>query len=406
MSFASDSVGTQVNRYLDRLGLPESFGDSIGALVDARRGDIGGAIRNLFDLQSGLSTRSLDQAIGSGVGQAFGRGFIPRCSCGGPHLGTWGNTYAVSRQVGHQAYIGQKYNYNVGPFQCQGRITGRQYCGSFSKPIHLNDNQWLFHGRTYTSLNDVARDIRDGRVDGNATTQYRCPTSFMPFVPYCPTFPAGGAPIFPFNPLAAVTGGLQNVLQNAPNLSDILNNIIGNAANGVAQGGNGAGSSNGASNGATTDTGAAGASDIMSGPGSLEDKLLLLMAKLADHLDKQIEDQMKKIESEMAKQKQDGKGGSSSGGGILGSIAGVAGGVFGGPIGAIAGNAIGSALGGSSGGSNGSSSSSGGDKSNLQLLQSQLQQMVERRNQMFQTMTQMLKSLNDTSLSIIRNLKA
>ncbi|MFN8547161.1 MAG: hypothetical protein U0527_04110 [Candidatus Eisenbacteria bacterium] len=404
MSF-TESTGTRVNRYLDSLGMPDSFGDAIGALVDARRGDFGGALRNRVDLQSGLPTRALDSAI-QNAGPAFRPGFVPRCTCSGPHLGPWSNTYAVSRQVGRHAHVGQKYNYNVGPFQCQGRITGRQYNGSFSKPIQLKNDQWLFHGRTYNSLNDVARDIRDGRVDGQATTHFRFPTPMVPFLPYLPTLPVGGAPVFPFNPIAAVAGGLANLLgvaqQAGQNIGDVIRKILENGGFNPAPGGS-------SPSPATGDTGANGASDIMSGPGSLEDKLLLLMAKLADHLDKQIEDQMKKIESEMAKQKQDGKGGAQGGGlgGILGGIGSVAGGIFGGPIGAAAGGAIGNLLSGAAGGSSqGGSSSSSTDKSNLQLLQAQLQQMVERRNQMFQTMTQMLKSLNDTSLSIIRNLKA
>ncbi|NNE08630.1 MAG: hypothetical protein HKN20_08715, partial [Gemmatimonadetes bacterium] len=44
---AANSVGTQVNRYLDALGLPDAFGDKIGALVDASRGDAAGALRNI-----------------------------------------------------------------------------------------------------------------------------------------------------------------------------------------------------------------------------------------------------------------------------------------------------------------------------------------------------------------------
>ncbi len=392
MSFVN-STGTNVNRMLDSLGLPDSFGDAIGALIDARRGDLGGVARNLVDLQSGLPTSALDRAISGRSGRAFGRGFIPRCICGGAHLHRYANTYpSFQRTVARDAYIGQKYNYNVGPFQCQGRITGRQYCGSFSKPIQLKNDQWLFHGRTYNGLTEVWRDMRDGRVDGKANLFPNIPGPFLPAVPFCPSFPAGGAPTFPWNPLGSLTGAMGTAIQN------LLN------GNGGANGGSAAGGTGGAA----SDTGASGASDIMSGPGSLEDKLLLLMDKLGKHIDKQIEDQMKKIESEMAKQKQEGQGAKGdSGGGLFGTIGSIAGGVFGGPIGAAAGSAVGGALGNAtSGGSGGSGSSNGSQNSNLQLLQSQLQQMVERRNQMFQTMTQMLKSLNDTSLSIIRNLKA
>ncbi|MCC7141024.1 MAG: hypothetical protein IT349_02885 [Candidatus Eisenbacteria bacterium] len=394
MSFVN-SVGSNVNRMLDGLGLPDSFGDAIGALVDARRADLGGLQRNLIDLQSGIPTSSLDKLI-RGSRRGMGRAHIARAAHNGPHMTHCGGGYA-QRQVARQSYIGQKYNYNVGPFQCQGHITGRQYCGSFSKPIQLKNDQWLFHGRTYGNLGDIWKDIRDGKVDG--TTQ---------------RFPGGAQ--FPHFPLLGGANGGAEAGQAGFNPSDILKNIFqdlfGNI--GGANGANGNNGTNG-SNGATTETGADGASDIMSGPGSLEDKLLLLMDKLGKHIDKQIEDQMKKIEAEMAKQKQGSEGaqqsgGSSGGGGLFGKLLGGAGAALGGPIGGMAGSALGGLLGGSGSsngsGSNGSGSSNGSQNSNLQLLQSQLQQMVERRNQMFQTMTQMLKSLNDTSLSIIRNLKA
>ena len=377
-----ESSGMNVNRMLDSLGLPESFGDAIGAMIDGQRGDMGGVLRNLFDLQSGLPTKALDQALSQNANPAFARGFVPRGTVNDQHLAQHAATYPLSREVGHNAYIGQKYNFNVGPFQCQGRITGNQYAGSFSKPIELGNDKFLFHGKTYNGLNDIFRDIKDGKIDGNAGG--RIP---MSMVPHFPSMAAGVAQ-------GNATSGPSDLAQQ------LIQSIFGPQQGGASSGAQKPGS-------ATGDTGADGASDIMSGPGSLEDKLLLLMDKLAKFMDKQIEDQMQKIEQEMQKQKQGGQaGGSGGGGGLLGTLGGIAGGAVGGPLGGMAGSALGNAVGGGSGSSGGTGSSSEGDKSNLQLLQSQLQQMIERRNQMFQTMTQMLKSLNDTSLAIIRNLKA
>ena len=65
MSIAgAGSAGTQVNRVLDALGYPDKFGDAIGALVDMKTGNIPGAVRNLVDLKSGLTTGQMDRMFG------------------------------------------------------------------------------------------------------------------------------------------------------------------------------------------------------------------------------------------------------------------------------------------------------------------------------------------------------
>ncbi|MFN8548542.1 MAG: hypothetical protein U0527_11435 [Candidatus Eisenbacteria bacterium] len=360
------SAGMQVNRMLDALGMPDALGDFIGAQIDVARGDVRGAMRNLIDLQSGMPTSALDAALGKGIGPQFAKGHVHRHRPHGPHLSHQRRGNFYQSEVGKKAHIGQRYGFNWGPFKFTGRITGQQYAGSFAKPVHLPNDKFLYQGRIYNDMNSIWRDMRDGKLDGLATARFTLPSfNFMPFLPGLggpDTQPGSGAPS---------AGG-------APG---------------------GAGGAEDPSTG-----------DIMSGGGSLEDKLLLLMDKLAKFMDKQIEDQMKKIETEMQKQKQGGAAGSSGGGagGLLGTLGGIAGGVIGGPLGGMAGSFLGGMIGGGAGGGSGSGGgdSSSTDKSNLQLMQAQLQQMIERRNQMFQTMTQMLKSLNDTSLSIIRNLKA
>jgi|GEM_PF-1305830 len=69
------STGTQVNRMLDALGLPDAVGDLIGAKIDAQRGDFKGMMRNLQDLNSGLSTGQMDNIFGKGLVPG---GFVPR----------------------------------------------------------------------------------------------------------------------------------------------------------------------------------------------------------------------------------------------------------------------------------------------------------------------------------------
>ena len=61
------SVGMQTNRMLDSLGLPDKVGDLIGAAIDSQRGDIRGMMRNLSDLNSGLTTGAMDALFGKGL---------------------------------------------------------------------------------------------------------------------------------------------------------------------------------------------------------------------------------------------------------------------------------------------------------------------------------------------------
>lgn len=415
----ANSLGTQVNRALDNLGLADSFGDKIGALVDLQRGDIAGAMRNLFDLSSGLKTSTLDNLTGSRSNPAFGCGFVPRHTCGGSHLERYRSTYFTRDRVGNQAHVGQKYNFGWGPFQCQGRITSRQYNGSFCKPIRLADNEWLYRGRTYPSLNAIYRDARDGRTDGVATTAHTVDRwRVVPNSPFA-NFPATVLSQLQNAAQAGVAGAVGAGVNAANSLRDVLGSILG----GVAAYNPAAGAS--PSQGGAPSNGSSSTDSVLNGGGTLEEKIALLMNKLSSHFDQQIQDKMKEVEQAMAadKKKTEGGGGGLFGGafkaiaGVFGAVAPIAGKIagtaIGGPLGGFAGGVIGDMAGnvvnnmanGSAGGEGGASGDSTG-KSNLQLLQTQLQQLIDRRNQMFQTVSQMLKSLGDTSNSIIRNLKA
>ncbi|MCB9463955.1 MAG: hypothetical protein H6682_09750 [Candidatus Eisenbacteria bacterium] len=397
---ANYSLGTQINRALDSLGYPDAFGDALGALVDLRSGNVAGALRNLVDLNSGLSTRQMDSIFGGARRPGFARAFAPRCGCTGGHLHAYKQTYAVREQVGKRAHVGERYGFNWGPFKLQGRISGQQYAGSFAKPIKLADGDYLYRGRKYDSMGDIFRDAKDGRIDGQATT-YKTRTKFA----WHPGNACAPRPFFPpsfaFHPAMNAIGGAGAALGNAlgGGIQDILGKLFG-GANG-ANGSNGTNGSNG-SNGSNGTNGVGSTDSVLSDPSlSLEDKLALLMAKLTEHMDKQIEQKMKDIETQMTNEKNGGANGSNGSnggggiGGIFGSIGKAVGGLFGGLLGG----------GGSSsaGGANGSSSQ---NSSNLQLLQTQLQQLMQKRQQMFQTMSNILKSLHDTSMNTIRQLKA
>lgn len=422
------SAGTQVNRYLDALGMPDKFGDSIGAMIDLRRGDLGGALRNMVDLQSGLSTQQLDNVLGKGTDRTFGAGHVHRHRCGGNHLHRHRGTYISQEQVGKKAHIGQKYGFNWGPFHMQGRITGQQYMGSFAKPVHLPNDKYLYQGRTYDNMGAIWKDLKDGKIDGFATKRFHLPQfNNLPLLP--PGLSNGlnpglgfGMPIPPFQPspiMNAIFGQAGGMFAGIGNILNQLPGLLGGGQPGGAQQ-PGASSGPGGSSG-SGGAGGAGDTAFLSDPNmSLEDKLVLLMSKLSEHFDKQIQDKMADIEKQMSKEKgAQGAGGQQGGGGglggMLGPLGGIAGGMIGGPLGGMAGQMIGNAAGGmlggggagGAGGAGGQAGQAGGQgDSNLQKLQAELQQLLDRRNQMFQTVTQMMKSLGETSMSIIRNLKA
>jgi hypothetical protein len=230
------------------------------------------------------------------------------------------------------------------------------------------------------------------------------------------------AQLFPTAPgfgggLGSLAGGLGSLaggptgsiisagLAGGQSITDLLGKLFGGIA-GSGTPGSASGTGTGGASGASGAGGDNELSRVLSDPNlSLEDKLAVLMAKLSEHLDKQIEDKMNEISKAMQSENKNGQGGSSALGG-LGSVAGGAvGTAFGGPFGGMIGSSLGGSLGGAlGGGSNGAGGD--GQKPNLQLLQTQLQQLVEKRTQMFQTMTSIFKSLHETSLAAIRNLKA
>lgn len=59
-----NSPGTNLNRMMDRMGLPDAYGDRMGAMLDAKMGNQMGVARNLFDMYSGVPTAQLDRLMG------------------------------------------------------------------------------------------------------------------------------------------------------------------------------------------------------------------------------------------------------------------------------------------------------------------------------------------------------
>ncbi|NNE09292.1 MAG: hypothetical protein HKN20_12085 [Gemmatimonadetes bacterium] len=396
--------------------MPDAFGDKIGMLVDMKMGNMPGAMRNAVDLASGLSTGQMDQLQGMKGNIAFSRAFSPRCHFSGPHLHKFRMTYPMHERVGRQAHLGQKYDTGKRFFgmKIQGRISGKQYMGSFFKPVRLGKSGYLFRGRQYANLGAINKDMRDGRVDGLATR--RMTVTGWARTPMMMRMPHMLSSMF--TPGLNIASQLGKIFAAGPGL---LGGIPQDMMAGGAQGSGGAQGGGGPQAG-----GGAGSSEsVLSNPNlSIEDKLMLLMSKLSDFLDKQIEDKMGELEKATQGGKgaggAGGKGGGGGIGGMFGSLGKIAGGIagtaFGGPLGGMLGTQAGGMLGkmlggiagggGAKGGAGGAGGAQGGKKPNIQKLQTELQSLMQKRQQMFQTMQNIMKSMHDSSMAAIRNLKA
>ena len=298
------SFGSLTNRTLDAIGLPDSIGDAVGAIVDLGSGNVSGAMQNAIDLIADFGKVTPQSITAAGRRPDFSAAFLPR-----------------PEPLAEQAQIGSRYAYQRGGKWVTGRVTGKKYHGSFAKPVRLRGHHYMFRGRMYSSLDKLIRDASDGRMDGldyNKASLYNAQL---------------------FQSLAEIFGKSK--------------------ASGPASGTDGAASSNvsstsGSSADGASSNSASGNWDFLRNPSlSLEEKLMLLMAKLAEHYDDEINEKMGEIE------KASGKG-----------------------------------------------SGSKEQSSDLQTLQVNLQMLMQQRQQMFQTVTAMLRSLHDTSMAAIRNLKA
>ncbi|MEM1201805.1 MAG: hypothetical protein AAGN66_01100 [Acidobacteriota bacterium] len=92
MNLGALSQGSQLNRMLDTLGLPDKVGDMMGAALDAKLGNAAGMMRNLFDGFSKLTTGQMDFGALTGM-PAFGSLPSPQSMLGqlGPLMGAFTN---------------------------------------------------------------------------------------------------------------------------------------------------------------------------------------------------------------------------------------------------------------------------------------------------------------------------
>lgn len=282
------------------LGLPPSFSQNIGGVVGARRAALGGVLeaRNPgTGILGGLVAGSAKTA-----GSSFAAGFVPRWDATGPHMGFCGSTYTNRGLPSPPGPFDPRW----GPFTLEGRITGKAYRGCLSKPILLNDQRYAYCGTPFDDLGSIVGAKRG-----------------LPF----PSL---------VHPLART---LRNLLINYPPATAAGRPVSSRSVAAATNGSNRADST----------------SSVLSDPSlSIEEKLLLIMAKLSEYFDDELNEKLDEVSAHT--QKQSGKNGASN--------------------------------------------------SNLQALQVEIQVLMQNRQQMFQTMSGILKSVHETSMSAVRNMKA
>jgi hypothetical protein len=256
----------------------------------------------------------------------------------------------------------------------QGQFSGDTYAGSFAKVVHLDGDRYLFQNRVYPNRNALEEALMSGKTNGGGDYVIRGwnkPESYRK-VPQIlnrsqPAQPSGNDPLAIMNRIFSQTGGMQA-------------GVPGNTVPG----------------------GTAGSIEALLGSNLyMEDKLSIMGAQLSNGIDSEIEAKMREIE--LATQGQPG-----------GAAANGIGTVFGGPAGGTTGtqglqNAGGAGGAGGAGatGAAGTAGAAGTSKSpNIQLLQTQLQNLMQERQQLMQLMTNIFKTLHDASMAAIRNLKA
>ncbi len=371
---AIDSLGSAAAgaaRPLDGLDSLESLDNLDGGITQLDQTDrisLRRALRHLRKV-AGLTANALEQIFGKGTPREASLGYIPRSTTASPHMDGCRQTYPIQEETSRRAVAGRRFAFYAPGIAITGRESGEKYAGSFAMPVKLEKGGYLYRGKTYSNLRKLEIDILNGKT--------------------------GGAGSSPFTMLGRGVSPLQRGIPGAATLfgsmgsnsSDILGMIFNRPA----------GLSGGIPPNAPVPGGAgATPSGILGTNLPLEDKVLMLGANLSGSLDQEIEAKMKQIEAAMG----GGNRGNAQSGPAHGGLAG--GGAPGLPGSGAAG--AGGATG--TGNSAGTGNSSSQQSPNLQLLQTQLQHLIQQRTQMFQMMQNILKTLHDTSMAAIRNIKA
>ncbi len=351
------STGMNVNRMLDALGLPDGFGDFVGASVDNARGDRMGAYRNMMDLTSGMPSGAMDAMFGKGLPPSH---FVQRPFVGMPHQrALYGGGYSqpmVSRQRMGYGAAGRSMELNL--------MTNPQFRMNMERRLG-------------------GQIIPDGRMDGKVTVQ-RYTSQF------------GGMNLnnqmMMANPMiGGVFRGLANMQMNMGRMmGGMLNpgfNMPGAPFEMVLRDPQTARLAHGMG---------------MNPPLSFEDMLFLMMMKYAKKKEREILGKMNELSGK-------GKTGMMGGfGRFLGSACSLGGTVLGGlyggfPLGTMVGGQLGSAVGGMIGGRG--SQPFGSEKSSDTLKQMQMQKLMEDLKKMYEMLSNVMKSMHNMQMAGVRNLR-
>ena len=264
---------------------------SLTGVATANRGAIGGIVG--AKSLGFPATGRLGGFVRDPGDAGFGAAYLPRWTPNGEHMNCCGSTYAVRGALSHLARPDARW----GPYEVIGCFSGRRYAGGLSKPVQLPNGTYSYCGNTYPNLASVYQ-ARFGPVPIRPGRQ---PLGFLASY-------VSGPP-----------GALGRALESAPKAT-------------------------------SSDT-----ASILSQPGlSIEAKILLLMSKMSEYFDDELDKKLDEANNHMLNK-----------------------------------------------GNNDANSSS-----NLQTKYIEIQSLMQSRQQMFQTMSSILKSVHDTSMAAVRNLRA
>jgi len=351
---------------LDSLGYPDMVGDLQGANVDLMTGNLAGYFRNMRDAFSGLPTQGFEAMIGK-LPKPFSMQ-SPRRGLARSrllHSHTYSNPFGTSQTEVRDLKMGRS----------------RRAARSLERAIMRNP---AFRNRMEGMLG--GRIVLDGRADGRITVVKNQMGAIPPHLGFGMT--AGMAAM---NPMAGTLfGSLARMDQDLGKLVEQAGRKIGNSILGQ-QG-----------------TGQSDLGKLVGPNASIEDKLAAFLFTQMRDADKELEGLMKKYEALGKKKKRGGLFGGiksffkgvgqklfQAGGGALG-------GMIGGPLGAKLGQGIGGALGQSALGGNKSKSDTDHSKS---VLNFKIQQAMNRRKEIHDLISNILKTMHDMSMTSIRNIR-
>jgi hypothetical protein len=371
MVIGANSMGTNLNRMLDSLGYPDMVGDLRGAQVDMMTGNLAGALRNMRDAFSGLPTQGFEAMLGQ-MPEPFSMQ-SPRRGLGRSrllHSNTYSNGMGSSRTEVRDLAMGRS------------RGAARSLESAIMRnPAFRNRMEGLIGGRI----------LLDGRADGKITVVKQQRGMVPPNVGFGMT--AGMAAM---NPLAGTLfGSLARMDQELGQMIQGVGKKIGDTLMGQ-QG-----------------TGQRDIGELVGPNASIEDRLAAFLFTQMKEADKDLEGLMSKYKALGDKKKK-------KSGGLFGGIknmfkgigsklfqvgGGILGGMVGGPLGAKLGQGIGGAVGSSVMGG-GKKAEGGGDKEHSKsVLNFKIQQAMNKRKEMHDLISNILKTMHDMSMTSIRNIR-